>query len=62
MQYEHRDLLLKYDLNRGTLMYLSNEKKFDVLWSVCKVIMIFTRGQSSLEKEFPVNSRGNLER
>ena len=43
-------------------MYLSNEKKFDILWSVCKVIMIFTRGQSSLEKEFPVNSRGNLER
>ena len=38
MQYEHRDLLLKYDLNRGTLMYLSNEKKFDfygvfVKWS-----------------------------
>ena len=43
-------------------MYLSNEKKFDILWSVCKVIMILTCGQSSLEKGSPVNSRGNLER
>lgn len=44
MQYEHGDLLLKYDLNWGTLMYLSNEKKFDILWSVSKVIMILTCG------------------
>ena len=34
--------------------FLINETKFDVLWNVCKMIMIFSHGQSSLKTRFPV--------
>ena len=53
-------MFLKYDfkLKRLDVFYRTfrnNEKKFDVLWSVCKMIMIFSHGQISIERGFSVN-------
>ena len=36
-------------------IFQSNEKKFDILWSVFKMIMILSDGQSSLEGAFSFN-------
>ena len=37
--------------------FLSNKKKFDILWSVYKMIMIVSHEQSSREGEFSVNNK-----
>ena len=55
-------MFLKYDLNMGHLdafygTFLSNKKKFDILWSVYKMIMIVSHEQSSREGEFSVNNK-----
>ena len=55
-------MFLKYDLKLGHLdafygTFLSNKKKFDILWSVYKMIMIVSHEQSSREGEFSVKTR-----
>lgn len=60
MQYEHKEVFLKYDFKLKGLdvfygTFLSNEKKFDIIWSACKIIMILPHGQSSIERRFSVN-------
>ena len=46
---------LTYRLDDFLCPYSADEKKYENLWHVCKIVMILSHGQSSIECGFSIN-------
>ena len=60
VQFEHKEKFLQFNYLNDCLdyflcVYLADEKKYENLFYVCKIVMILSRGQSSSERGFSVN-------
>ena len=60
VQFKHKENFLKFNyltdhLDDFLCPYLADEKKYENLWYVCKIVMILSDGQSSIEHGFSIN-------
>ena len=60
VQFKHKEnfLMFNYLTNRlddFLCPFLADEKKYENLWYVRKIVMILSHGQSSIERNFSIN-------
>ena len=60
VQFKHKENFLKFNyltdrLDDFLCPYLADEKKYENLWYVCKIVMILSHGQSFIERGFSIN-------
>ena len=60
VQFKHKENFLKFNyltdhLDDLLCLYLADEKKYENLWYVCKIVMILSHGQSCIERRLSIN-------